>query len=44
VFGNWLIEGYPQVVLFDIRSAYHKLDQWKGEFWNAAHIGKIFKA
>ncbi len=39
VYGNWLIEGYPQVVLFDIRSAAWKLEQWKGEFFDSAHIG-----
>lgn len=39
IFGNWLIEGYPQVILFDIKSAAHKLDQWKKEFWESCHIG-----
>jgi glycogen synthase len=39
VFGNWLIEGYPQVVLFDIKSAAYKLDQWKHELWDSCHIG-----
>ncbi len=40
VFGNWLIEGYPQVILFDIKSAAYKLDQWKREFWECCHIGR----
>ncbi|CAF0815359.1 unnamed protein product [Didymodactylos carnosus] len=39
VTGNWLIEGYPQVVLFDISSASHRLDSWKGDFFQYAHIG-----
>lgn len=39
VFGNWLIEGYPQVVLFDMKSALWRLDQWKKELWEASHIG-----
>ncbi|CAF0907192.1 unnamed protein product, partial [Didymodactylos carnosus] len=39
VTGNWLIEGYPQVVLFDIGSAAHRLDGWKGDFFQYAHIG-----
>lgn len=30
-FGRWLIDGYPNVVLFDIGSAAWKLDQWKHE-------------
>lgn len=41
VFGNWLIEGYPQVVLFDIKSVAYKLEQWKDELWNLCHIGNI---
>ncbi len=39
VTGNWLIEGFPQVVLFDIGSAAHRLDSWKGDFFEYAHIG-----
>lgn len=31
VYGRWLIDGYPKVVLFDIGSAAWKLDQWKQE-------------
>ncbi|ETE56733.1 hypothetical protein L345_17555, partial [Ophiophagus hannah] len=38
-FGRWLIEGSPYVVLFDIASAAWNLDRWKGEFWEASHIG-----
>uniref|UniRef100_A0ACB8FM90 Glycogen [starch] synthase, liver n=1 Tax=Sphaerodactylus townsendi TaxID=933632 RepID=A0ACB8FM90_9SAUR len=38
-FGRWLIEGNPYVVLFDIGSAAWNLDRWKGEFWDASHIG-----
>lgn len=34
-----MIEGYPQVILFDIKSAAYKLDQWKNEFWQDTHIG-----
>ena len=41
VYGNWLIEGYPQVVLFDIKSAAYKLDQWKNELWENSHIGSF---
>ncbi|GAU97511.1 hypothetical protein RvY_08793 [Ramazzottius varieornatus] len=39
VFGRWLIEGYPRVVLFKIESAAWKLEEWKGELWNATRIG-----
>lgn len=31
VYGRWLIDGYPKVVLFDIGSAAWKLDAWKHE-------------
>lgn len=34
-----MIEGFPQVVLFDIGSAAHRLDGWKGDFFQYAHIG-----
>ncbi len=39
VTGNWLIEGFPQVVLFDISSAAHRLDGWKGDLFEYARIG-----
>ena len=39
IYGNWLIEGYPQVVLFDIQSMSHRLGQWKKELWEVSHIG-----
>ncbi|CAF0836024.1 unnamed protein product [Adineta steineri] len=39
VTGNWLIEGFPQVVLFDIGSAAHRLDGWKGDFFEHSRIG-----
>ena len=39
VYGRWLIDGYPQVVLFDIASAAWKLDDWKREIWDSCHVG-----
>lgn len=51
VYGRWLIEGYPKIVLFDIGSAAWKLDTWKHEvdsigsqikflkLWEKCHIG-----
>ncbi|KAF9926399.1 glycogen synthase isoform 1 [Linnemannia zychae] len=38
LYGRWLIEGAPKVLLFDTGSAYHKLDEWKGDLWNVAGI------
>ncbi|XP_015906925.2 glycogen [starch] synthase [Parasteatoda tepidariorum] len=39
VYGRWLIDGYPRVILFDISSAAWKLDEWKRDLWNTANIG-----
>ncbi len=39
VYGHWLIDGYPSVLLFDIGSAAYKLDEWKADFWNLTNIG-----
>ena len=41
--GNWLVEGNPQVVLFDIGSASHLLNSWKQELYESTFIGKILQ-
>ncbi|KIO00760.1 glycosyltransferase family 3 protein, partial [Pisolithus tinctorius Marx 270] len=38
LYGRWLIEGAPRVLLFDTGSAFHRLDEWKGDLWNIAGI------
>jgi glycogen(starch) synthase len=38
IYGRWLIEGAPKVILFDTGSAYNRLDEWKGDLWNLAGI------
>jgi len=38
-YGRWLIEGYPQVVLFDVASGYWQLEDGKTELWSVSHIG-----
>jgi glycogen(starch) synthase len=38
VYGRWLIEGAPRVVLIDTKSAYRFLDEWKADLWNTAGI------
>ena len=38
LYGRWLIEGNPQVLLFDTGSAYSRLDEWKTDLWNLAGI------
>lgn len=38
LYGRWLIEGAPRVLLFDTGSAYRYLDEWKGDLWAIAGI------
>ena len=37
--GRWLVEGNPQVVLFDVGSAAHKMHEYKQELYDKAGIG-----
>ncbi|KAJ3064173.1 glycogen synthase isoform 1, partial [Quaeritorhiza haematococci] len=38
LFGRWLIEGGPYVLLFDVGSSYHRMNEWKTDLWNIAGI------
>lgn len=38
LYGRWLIEGAPRVLLFDIKSAYQYMNEWKTDLWNLASI------
>lgn len=38
IYGRWLIEGAPRVLLFDTGSCYDRLDEWKTDLWNLAGI------
>lgn len=38
LFGRWLVEGAPYVLLFDTSSVLNRLDEWKGDLWRAAGI------
>ncbi|CEH13797.1 glycogen synthase [Ceraceosorus bombacis] len=38
LYGRWLIDRAPKVLLFDTGSMYHRLDEWKGDLWNLAGI------
>ncbi|KAL9087251.1 MAG: hypothetical protein Q9165_006745 [Trypethelium subeluteriae] len=38
LYGRWLIDGAPRVLLFDTKTAYYKLDEWKGDLWSIAGI------
>ncbi|KAJ6646926.1 Glycogen [starch] synthase [Pseudolycoriella hygida] len=37
--GRWLVDGNPQIILFDIGSAAWKLDQFKKDLWDTCNIG-----
>ena len=37
--GRWLVEGNPQVILFDIGSSSHKMNEFKNELYEKAGIG-----
>ena len=39
IYGRWLVEGYPKVILFDIVHAMPQLDGWKKEIWEKSKIG-----
>ncbi|KAK9457921.1 glycogen synthase [Dipodascopsis uninucleata] len=38
LYGRWLIEGAPRVLLFETGPVYHHLDEWKTDLWNVAGI------
>ncbi|XXH00377.1 hypothetical protein Hte_006721 [Hypoxylon texense] len=38
LYGRWLIEGAPRVLLIDTKTAYKYLDEWKSDLWNVASI------
>ncbi|SPC61101.1 probable glycogen synthase [Ustilago sp. UG-2017b] len=38
LYGRWLIERAPRVLLFDTSSMYHRMDEWKADLWNLAGI------
>ncbi|KAJ1552782.1 glycogen synthase isoform 1, partial [Cladochytrium tenue] len=38
VYGRWLTDGAPMVLLFDIGSCFHRMNEWKADLWNIAGI------
>lgn len=38
MYGRWLIEGAPRVLLIDTSTGYRWLNEWKGDLWNTAGI------
>ncbi|XP_066257630.1 glycogen [starch] synthase [Euwallacea similis] len=39
VTGRWLVDGNPQIILFDVGSGAWKLDEFKQELWDKTNIG-----
>ena len=37
--GRWLVDGNPQIILFDVGSAAHKMNEYKQELFEKAGIG-----
>lgn len=37
--GRWLVDGNPQIILFDIGSAAWKLDEFRQELWEKCSVG-----
>lgn len=38
IYGRWLIEGAPRVLLIDTGTGFTYLDEWKADLWNTAGI------
>lgn len=38
MYGRWLIEGAPRVLLINTATGYRWLDEWKGDLWSTAGI------
>ena len=38
MYGRWLIEGAPRVLLINTGTGYRWLDEWKADLWQAAGI------
>lgn len=39
IYGRWLIDGSPKVILFDIESARRWQDEWRKNLWETCHVG-----
>lgn len=37
--GRWLVDGNPQIILFDVGSAAHKMNEYKQDLFEKAGIG-----
>uniref|UniRef100_A0A0K0D402 Glycogen [starch] synthase n=1 Tax=Angiostrongylus cantonensis TaxID=6313 RepID=A0A0K0D402_ANGCA len=39
MYGRWLIDGYPKVILFDLGSGSTRMNEWKQELFDRCKIG-----
>ncbi len=38
ISGRWLVEGSPNLLLFDVASVSHRLNEWKADLWEKGGI------
>ncbi len=38
IYGRWLIEGAPRVLLIDTKTGYRWLDEWSSDMWHSGGI------
>ena len=38
IYGTWLIDGSPKVILFDLDSIRYRLNEWKADLWSLVGI------
>lgn len=38
LYGRWLIEGAPRVLLLDTKTGYQYMNEWKADLWNLSSI------
>lgn len=38
IYGKWLIDSSPKVILFDLDSTRHRLSEWKADIWSLVGI------
>ena len=39
IYGRWLVEGGPQVILFDLQYSESRLQEWRHDVWERTRIG-----
>eukprot|EP00053_Salpingoeca_punica_P015227 m.139772 g.139772 ORF g.139772 m.139772 type:complete len:662 (+) comp16658_c0_seq1:365-2350(+) len=39
IYGRWLVDGAPNVILFDVNASYNRAEEWKKDLWENTGIG-----